>query len=80
MNRPCEFSSFFDPVRFVSAQLLSSPPFPLLSAASPSADVATPLRLVTLTTHRATMSLMPSLNLQTTLRPVTSLLDPKPKH
>jgi hypothetical protein len=41
LNRPPEFSLFFGPVKFASAQLPSSPPFLLPGAASPPADVAT---------------------------------------
>jgi hypothetical protein len=41
-NRPCEFSSFYALVRFASAQLASSPPFPLPGSAYPLTDVTTP--------------------------------------
>jgi hypothetical protein len=57
-----------------------SSPFPLPGDTSPSADVATPPRHVTLPFHGAKMSLLSPLNLLATLRPVVSPLEPKPKH
>jgi hypothetical protein len=48
LNRLREFSLIFDSVRFVSAQLMLSPPFSLCGAASPLVDVATPPHHVTL--------------------------------
>jgi hypothetical protein len=43
--------SFFSPVRFVSAQLVSPPPFLLLGAAFPPANIVTPPHRVTLSSH-----------------------------
>jgi hypothetical protein len=51
LNRPREFLSFFGPVRFVSIQLASSPPFSLPGSASPPTDVVIPQRHVTLPSH-----------------------------
>jgi hypothetical protein len=51
LNWPCGFLSFFSPVRFVSIQLASSPPFYLPGSASPPTDVAIPQRHVTLPSH-----------------------------
>jgi hypothetical protein len=42
LNRSRGFYSFFSPVRFASAQLTSSPPFALLGATSPLADIIMP--------------------------------------
>jgi hypothetical protein len=67
-------------VRFVSAQLASSPPFPLYGADSPPADVVTPLRRVTLHSHRAKTNSLHPLHLLATLCPVASTLESKPKH
>jgi hypothetical protein len=70
----------FWPVRFTSVQLVSSPPFPIPSAASPLADVVTPPRRVTLPSYSAKMSSLPLLHLLTKLCPIASPLEPKLKH
>jgi hypothetical protein len=62
----------FNPYRFASAQLTSSPPFPLLGAASPPADIATSLHRVTLPSHGAETSLLPLLHLPTMLHHIAS--------
>jgi hypothetical protein len=41
LNRQLEFSLFFYSIRFTSAQLTSSPPFPLFGVASHPVDIAT---------------------------------------
>jgi hypothetical protein len=64
----------------VSAQLASSPPFPLPSVISPLINVATPLLHVTLPSHWAKTSSLPPLHLSATLHPVTYPLEPKSKH
>jgi hypothetical protein len=74
------FFSFFDSVRFASAQLTSSPLFPLPGVVSPSIDVITQLCRVTIPSHRAKMSSLSLLHLVTTLRPVASPLKPKMKY
>jgi hypothetical protein len=71
------FFLFFGPTRFVSAQLVSSPPFPL--PVSPLLRL-TSLRCVVLPFHRVKMSLLSSLHLSAMLRPVASSLEPKLKH
>jgi hypothetical protein len=80
LNRPRGFSSFFGPVRFASAQLTSSPLFPLLSAASPLADVVMSLCRVTLPSHSAKTSLLPPVHLPAMFHPVASPLEPKLKY
>jgi hypothetical protein len=80
LNRLYEFSLFFGPVRFVSVQLTPSPPFPLLGAASPSADVVMPPCCVTLPSHWAKTSSLPPLHFSATFCPVASPLNPKLKH
>jgi hypothetical protein len=70
LNQPHGFSSFFGLVRFTSAQLGSSPPFPLPGVTSPLADVVTPPRCVTLPFHWVKMSLLPPLHLLVMLCPV----------
>jgi hypothetical protein len=70
---------FFGLVRFVSAQLASSLPFPLPSGPSPTADVILSCR-VTLPSHRVKTSSLPLLYLPTRLHPVASPLEPKLKH
>jgi hypothetical protein len=80
LNRLREFSSFFVPVRIVSTQLTSSHPFPLLGVASRLTDVVTlPLR-VTVPSHWAKMSSLPSLHLSATLCPAALSLESKLKH
>jgi hypothetical protein len=58
-NRPYGFSSFFGLVRFTSVQLTSSPPFPLPGVTSPTFDVVTPSRRVTLPFYWVKMSSLP---------------------
>jgi hypothetical protein len=71
LNRLRGFYSFFGPVRFVSAQLASSPPpFPLSNAASPPVDVVTLSHHVTLHFHWVKTSLLPPLHLSATLYPL----------
>jgi hypothetical protein len=59
---------------------MSSPPFLLLGAVSPSADVIMPPRSVMLPSYGANTSLLPLLHILTILRPVTSLLELKLKY
>jgi hypothetical protein len=54
-------------------------PFPLPDAASPPFDVTMPSRCVTLSSHGAKTSSLPSLHLSTTLHPIASPLEPKLK-
>jgi hypothetical protein len=63
----------------VSTQLESPSLFPLPGAASPT-NVVTPPRHVTLPFYWVKMSSLHPLHLPTTLRPVASPLEPKPKH
>jgi hypothetical protein len=74
LNRTREFSSFFRPVRFMSVQPTSSPPFPLPAVASPPVDVGTPPRHVTLPSHGVKTTSLPPLH------PVVSPLESKSKH
>jgi hypothetical protein len=69
LNQLSGFSSFFGPVRFTSAQLVSSHSFPLPGVASPPTDVATPSFHVTLPSHRTKMSSLPLLHLSVTRLP-----------
>jgi hypothetical protein len=72
LNRSRQFSSFFSPARFTSVQLTSSPPFPLVGAASPSATL---LRHVTFHFHGVkTISLSP-LQLSATLHSVAAWVE-----
>jgi hypothetical protein len=64
----------------MSAQLASSPPFPLPAGASPLADVVTSPRRVTLSSHWDTMNSLPLLHLLTMLCPIASPLESKLKH
>jgi hypothetical protein len=64
----------------MSIQLVLSPPFPLLDAASHSADVATLLRHVMLPSHIVKTSSLPPLHLLVTFRPIASPLKSKLKH
>jgi hypothetical protein len=56
-----EFSTFFGLVRFVSAQQVASPLFPLPGAASPPADVTKLPHHITIPSHGAKMSSLASL-------------------
>jgi hypothetical protein len=78
LNRPCEFSLFFGPVRFTSAQLMSSPLFPLLGATSPPADIVMMSRSITLPFYWTKMSSLPLLYLLAMMCPVASPLDHLP--
>jgi hypothetical protein len=64
----------------MSAQLVSSPLFSLLSAASPPVDITMPPRRVTLPSYGAKTSLLPPLHLSAMLHYVTSRLEQKLKH
>jgi hypothetical protein len=75
-----DFFLFFGLVRFTLDQLVSSPPFPLLSAASPLADIITPSYRVTLPFHWAKKCSRSLLHLPVTLCPITSPIEPKLKH
>jgi hypothetical protein len=70
----------FDPIRFTSDQLASSPSFPLPDAASPLADVATSPQRVSLPSHGAKTSSQPPLHFSVTLRSVASALKLKLKY
>jgi hypothetical protein len=74
------FSLFFSPVRFASVKLAFSPPFLLPGAASPLANIITPLRRITLPSHWVKMSSLPLLHLLITLYLVVSPLKSKLKH
>jgi hypothetical protein len=76
----CVFSSFFDRVRFASAQPPSSPSFPFLGATSPPADIITSLHRVTLPSQYAKTSSLPLVHIPAMLCPITSPLEPKLKH
>jgi hypothetical protein len=80
LNRLCGFSSFFGQVRFMSTQLVLSPPFSFPGATSPPVDVVTPPCRVTLPSHWVKMSSLPPLHLPVTLCPVASPLESKLKH
>ncbi len=55
------FFLFFGPIRFASAQLTLSPPFPLPGVASHSPNIVTPLHHVTLPFHWTKTSSLPPL-------------------
>jgi hypothetical protein len=67
-------------LQIVSTRLVSSPLFLLPSATSPSVDVITQSRHIMIHSHEAKMRSLPPLHLPVTLRPVISLLEPKPRH
>jgi hypothetical protein len=75
-----DFFSFFDPLRFTSTQLMLSPPFPLLGAATPLADVIMLLCHVTLPFHWAKNNSLPSLHLSAMFYLIASPLELKLKH
>jgi hypothetical protein len=64
----------------MSAQLASSPSFPIIGATSPPADVAMPLRRVMLPSHGAKTSSLPPLHFNAMPHPGASPLEQKPKH
>jgi hypothetical protein len=70
----------FWPSKFVSAQPVLSPPFPVISAASHPVDVVTPPHRVTLPSHGAKTSLLPLLHLSTMIHLIISPLKSKLKH
>jgi hypothetical protein len=74
------FFLFFGPIRFASAQLTLSPPFPLPGVASHSANIVTPLHHVTLPFQGAKTSSLPLLHLPAMLPPVTTPLEPLNSH
>jgi hypothetical protein len=74
------FLHFFGPVRFASSQLTSSPPFFLLGATSPPANVVTPSRHATLPFYWAKMTSLPPLHLPVMFCPIASPLETKLKH
>jgi hypothetical protein len=74
------FLYFFGTVRFTSAQLASSPFFPLPDVASPPADIATPPRHVTLPSYWAKMSSLHPLHLPIMLYPIVFPLELKLKY
>jgi hypothetical protein len=55
-HQPSESSSFFGIVRFVSDQLISSPSFSLIGAASPPVNITTPPHCVMLLSHMNSLS------------------------
>jgi hypothetical protein len=80
LNWPRGFYLFFEPVRFMSAQLALSLHFPLLGATSPPADVVTPPRRVTFPFYWAKISSLLPLHLSATLCLIASPLEQKLKH
>jgi hypothetical protein len=70
----------FDSLRFVSVQMVLSPPFSLPSTAYPLIDIVMPLRRVMLPFHRVNTSSLSMLHLSATLRPVASPLEPNLKY
>jgi hypothetical protein len=77
MNQPRDFLLFFDPIRFISVQLSLSTLFSLPDATSHLTNIVTPLRCVTLPSHKAKMNALSLFHLPATLHPIVSPLEPK---